>query len=280
MMLPSIRAGLTIAEMRTRSALLPALFGRLLPRACLLCESACGDQALCPDCRAAVPGGLTSRCPICALPRPCHDCGGSRPAWRQLIVAADYAPPLDGALIALKFGGRTGLATGLADLLAAAIVRAAAQARAQDEPPLSIDCLVPVPLSARRLADRGFNQASLIAARLAGQLTGTTTATPPPPQARSMIGARPAGHRIAVVHRLVRQIDTIPQSSLSRQARQTNLVGAFEARGRFDRLTVGLVDDIVTTGATLEAAAQALRAAGAAAVIGLAVARTPPPGAP
>lgn len=114
------------------------------------------------------------------------------------------------------------------------------------------DCVVPVPLHAARLRRRGFNPAAAIARQL----------------------AREAGAPIA--HgALARTRDTPSQTGLGRAARRANVRGAFRAR-RLDAATVWLVDDVVTTGATLEECARVLRAAGARQVVALCAARTPP----
>jgi ComF family protein len=113
------------------------------------------------------------------------------------------------------------------------------------------DLLVPVPLHPRREAQRGFNQ-SLLLARQVGRLLGL------PVEERG----------------LARVKDSPPQArTLSRRERWANVQGAFEARVPFAGRHVLLVDDVCTTGATLEACAQALRGAGAVSVWGLAVAR-------
>ena len=152
-----------LPALRHTSWLADAL-GHLLPRHCLLCEAACGAAPLCPDCRAFLPGGTRPRCRVCARPWQssdrCASCREAPPAFDRTITAADYVAPLDRAITALKFSGRTGLAPGLGALLADAC-------RAREDGLLdAVDCIVPVPLSVARLAERGFNQAHLVAAAL------------------------------------------------------------------------------------------------------------------
>jgi ComF family protein len=162
------------------------------------------------------------------------------------IAAADYAPPLDRLVTALKFGGRLELAAPLGELLAARWLGCAR--------PVPLHCLVPVPLGEARLAERGFNQALEIA--------------------RSMSAA--LGHRLPVpALRLVRTRDTGSQARLDLAARQANLAGCFACRGRFDGMTVGLVDDVMTSGSTLAEAGRTLRAAGAQRIVALVATRTP-----
>jgi ComF family protein len=159
--------------------------------------------------------------------------------------AVDYAPPWDGLIQRFKYHAGVDLAALLAQRLASAV---AAHEAAQ------VDLVLPLPLAPRRLAERGYNQAWELARRVArGQ-------------------RRPASPRV-----LQRWLETAPQAGLDRAARQRNLQGAFvvalpqAVAGRH----VALVDDVLTTGASVGAAALALRAAGAASVCAWVLARTP-----
>lgn len=122
-----------------------------------------------------------------------------------------------------------------------------------EEHPLGVDVVVPVPLHPQRLERRGYNQAALLAAVLA------------------------RGVGLPLLERaLVRVRNTRPQMSLGREARRANVAGAFRAvDGAVEGQRVLLVDDVCTTGATLEACADALREAGAAEVRALTLARAP-----
>jgi len=164
------------------------------------------------------------------------------------VCAEDYTFPWDGLIGELKFHGRVERAGLLAGRLACA-VRQADAAR-------GIDLVLPIALSGVRLRERGFNQAWEIARRVARDL------------------GRPA-HADA----LIRTRHTPAQAGLSRADRALNLRGVFEVGPSAQRLVharhIVLVDDILTTGATFEAAARALRSAGASAISVWAVARTP-----
>lgn len=156
------------------------------------------------------------------------------------IAACAYDGPLRKALAALKYTGVRRVAAPLADLALPALTRVRAIAGKA--------ALVPVPIHAERRAARGYNQAELLAAELARR-SGLPVADP-----------------------LARTHATTKQHRLNRTARLANLRGAFVVRGRVPR-TVILVDDIVTTSATLEACAVVLRDAGCEAVYGVSVAR-------
>jgi len=217
-----------------------------LPRPCGLCGRALleDERGACARCIALLPGRGVPRCPVCALRRPAGAacaCGGTAPFARTFALA-DYAPPLDRAVVALKFRGEIALGRAFA-ALAAPLVRAG--------PAPAPELVCAVPLSGPRLAARGYNQALAIAAPLARELG---------------LPLAPA--------LLARTRDTVAQSTLELDARARNLDGAFvalqAARGR----RVLVVDDVMTSGATLAAAASALRSAGARHVANLVVART------
>ena len=217
---------------------------------CEVCRS-WGDSALCADCLARF-AAARPRCRCCGLglaaaAPACSGCLQAPPPFERTVCLADYGFPWDGLIAELKFHGRTALAGALAPGLARAVAEAG-------EP--GVDLVVPLPLSAERLAQRGYNQAWELARRTAALL-----ALP----ARSDLLSRP--------------IATAVQHELDRAARQRNLRGAFmvEAAGRsaLQGLRVALVDDVMTTGATVREAAATLRRAGAAAVDVWVLARTP-----
>jgi ComF family protein len=233
-----------------------ALACMLLPGSCALCGEQ-APEAVCTPCtlRYARPGG--PRCPCCANPlgelepsgQACGACLAGEPAYDATVVAVDYAAPLDGLVLGLKFGARLPLAPWFAGLLVEA-------ALARPGWPLP-DVLCPVPLGPRRLQERGFNQALEIARPL-----GTALG----------VGLQP---RLAT-----RAVETAAQSGVAPRERARNIRGAFEiAPEMAEKLQgrhIGVVDDVMTSGHTLNELAATLKAAGAARVSNLVFARTPP----
>lgn len=221
----------------------------------------------CPGCdeRVATPAPLCATCaisldelgpacPRCAEPQAappptvCARCQTEAWPLENLVCPWKYGGELATALRRMKFARRPDIARDLAALYAPFFAIAVAQGE--------IDLIVPVPLHWRRLAGRGFNQADALA-RHGKRASEITT-------------------RIDnLVLRRTRR--TPPQISLAGAERRTNLVGAFEVPARKANRVRGkrvlIVDDVVSTGATMAAAGHALRAAGAAAVLGFAVAR-------
>jgi ComF family protein len=185
-------------------------------------------------------------CPRCGRPGGvralCAPCAPSSSPLDAILPATVFAHPIRPAIHDFKYEGARDLAGPLAEWLAATwrLHR------------LEADLIVPVPLHTRRERERGYNQSALLADRLS-QAVGAPVA--------------PA--------ELVRTVRTRPQVGLTQEQRRANIAGAFRCAGGVTDLRIVLVDDVCTTGATLEACAQALKAAGAAAVWGLTVARPP-----
>lgn len=227
-----------------------ACLDTLLPGSCVLCGHP-SPSAVCPRCHPLLPGMASHRCRICAvtLSEPFASCCGSclaqPPAFDATIVALDYAAPADLLIRDLKFRARLALAPVFSDLLVQAL---------QSSPSLRGDLLIPVPLSPARLATRGFNQSMEIARLLA------------PPLALPLEASA-----------CVRVRETAPQSGLPFAQRQGNMRGAFAVRHRraVQQRQVMVVDDVMTTGHTLNELARCLKRHGATRVINLVVARTP-----
>jgi len=215
---------------------------------CALCAAAGAEALVCPACVDALPR-IENACGRCAIPLATHGllCGEclarDRHAFDDAIAAYQYRFPIDRLVQRFKYAGDLALGSWLASGLAKAVV---------GRPPP--DLVVAVPLSARGLRRRGFNQAGVIARHVAGTLA-----------LRCEVGAL----------RKVRE--TAPQQRLERRERVGNLRGAFECRMRLAGEHVAIVDDVITTGATMDAAARALRECGAGRVSAWAVARTPAP---
>ena len=225
-----------------------------LPSQCELCRRWAGAR-LCEDCvaRFAVPA---PRCGSCGLrlghaAPTCGECLREPPAFDRTVCAVDYSFPWDHLIREFKFHGQVELAGPLAQRLVDAV-------RAQGT--ASATWVLPVPLSPQRLCERGYDQAWELARRVAAAL---------------QLPAR--------ADALVRTLDTVHQTELGRAARQRNLRAAFfvpsAQRAALRQAHVALVDDVMTTGATVREAAAALRRAGAAAVQVWVLARTPAPGA-
>lgn len=218
-----------------------------LPGGCWICRG-WGRERLCRPCveRFVATG---PRCVRCALPLQAPLCGHCLrdPLPLQAVYAAlDYQPPWDGLLHALKYGQALGLLPALAELLLARLAR--------DEAPRAGVTLLPVPLHPRRLGERGYNQAALLAQAL-GQPLGLPV-------------------QLDALHRVV---DTPTQTRLGRRERLANLRLAFALSGVVAGRHLVLVDDVMTTGATLATLAALLQREGAARVDAWVLARTPDP---
>jgi ComF family protein len=235
-----------------------ALLSITLDPACVACDSPLPsplDGPVCDDCWTSIRSPTCPLCRVCGVALPtwrtvsiergcCARCRRIHPAIGVSFAAADYDGSLRRIIHAFKYGGHRSLARRLGDRM-----RTSGQALLADA-----DATVPVPLHPWRRFRRGFNQAGDLAARL----------------------------EVPVVHALWRVHATAPQAGLSATARRSNVRDAFRpspllSRGALDRHVRGrvvvLVDDVKTTGATLEACAEVLRRAGAREVRALTLAR-------
>jgi ComF family protein len=223
-----------------------------LPSLCAVCRG-WGGQAVCETCvdRYATP---EPRCTRCALQVPegvavCGECLLVPPAFDVAVTGVHYGHPWSGLITRFKFHGSLELAHVLADPLHDALRRSA-----RPRPEL----LLPVPLSRERLRERGYNQAWEIARRLGRRLNVPTDA-----------------------HTLLRLQDRPHQLDLPPEERAANVRGVFAVeplrRHELAGRRIAVVDDVMTTGATLGEIARVLKQAGAATVEAWALARTPRP---
>jgi predicted amidophosphoribosyltransferase len=227
----------------------------LLPRACARCGGAVhGADVFCARCVAAIPRIAAGGCPLCQIaitatqPR-CAACAHERLPLGQVAAEAPFAGEIARWVHAFKYPseGLAGLDPRPGAALAALVADAAR--RLTGEPPVLV---APVPMHPHKRRERGFHPA--------GELARTVA---------SALGAR-------VERRALQQVRvTASQTGLERPARRRNVRGAFEASAVLRGVEcVALVDDVVTTGATLFECARALRRAGVRSVVAVCAART------
>ena len=205
----------------------------LMPQNCLLCNAEAGPAILCPDCLADLPIQAIPACPICAQPttsgESCGSCLRRPPAFKRTLVAYQYAFPLDQLVHALKYQHQFAVIDTLTAPLIAAL-------RAVPLP----DAVIAMPLHPLRLRERGFNQSLLLARYISHQL-----------QLPLLTAA------------CTRTRNTAAQTTLSIQQRQKNLRGAFACGAAVANRRIAIIDDVMTSGSSLESLAAALLNAGA-----------------
>lgn len=218
----------------------------LLPPLCLLCDEQVNSQgALCSSCFTDITFISDPQCVQCGTPfelamdegTRCGDCHAQPPAWRMARSVCRYDDASRKLITRLKYADQTWLARWLGVWLTRAASPLLAQA----------DVIVPVPLHRRRLWWRRYNQAALLAEVLHTQ-SGVSLST-----------------------RLLERVKhTTPQTGLTKQQRARNVRAAFRVRAGKEAevrgMRIVLVDDVLTTGATLDACARALLKSGAATV--------------
>jgi len=210
---------------------------QLMPLHCLLCH---GDvqqhPAICSHCSEQLPW-LTSCCSVCsiALPEgvsgPCGECQSSQRAYAKVHALFEYAQPLDDLITRMKFGQQLGAARLLGELLL--------DYCGEHSIDLGGFAVLPVPLHKQRLRERGYNQSLEIARPLAK-----------------------AWRLPLLTSAVARQQPTRAQSGLSAKARVRNLKGAFSVSAKALPASVLIVDDVITTGATIDELAKTLSIAG------------------
>lgn len=236
----------TIVQTAGMMGLLPpfpgsGLFSRLrlsnVRQDCVLCDAA-GARVVCEPCLDRLPRSAFA-CGGCAAPGQlagaglCGACLRAPHAFDATVAAFQYQFPLDRLVQSFKFNANLALVDFFAEALAAAVL---AQ-KTTSHTPITI---VALPLANGRLATRGFNQSALIADRLGHHLD------------------------LAVAHSaMLRVRETPPQAGLSKSARLKNIRGAFDCADNVAGKHIALVDDVMTTGATLSEAASVLKKAGA-----------------
>jgi ComF family protein len=243
--------------MRSLTTVLRRLLHAVLPVECATCGSALTDDPVpffCRTCWAAIRPIKGSACPHCGLPfasevaltySPEHRCLACRqapPAFTRAWACYTYEPPIQDAIHLFKYRGKVALSGALGSLL-----------RQAWQKPADADVLMPVPLHPSRLREREYNQSLLLADQLNRDL------------------------RLPLVYdNLVRQRATPPQTELSRSERLANLRRCFAVRrpDEVEGKRVLLVDDVMTTGTTVNECAKALRKAGAEEVFVVTLART------
>ena len=202
-----------------------------LAQDCILCGALSGAHLVCPACYADLPRHPVA-CPVCAAPgvgQVCGTCLQHPPAFERTYAALDYTFPVDKLIQAYKYHHQLALARLFGALLSRAV-------RQQPRP----DAILPMPLHPARLRERGFNQATEIAKFVGKEL-------------RLPLAA----------HRADRIVNTASQATLDWAARKKNMRGAFACKAPVHGLHLALVDDVMTSGATLDALSKTLKQAGA-----------------
>ncbi|MDQ0671063.1 ComF family protein [Pseudomonas sp. W2I6] len=224
---------------------------------CLVCDESSGTaDPVCSACETELPW-LMEHCEVCALPLPatglvCGQCLKQPAAFKQVVAPWTYSFPIDSLISRFKHQARWPLGHLLAHLLGQFL-----QHRYEDAALARPDSLLPVPLARKRLRERGFNQAAMLARWLSEDLNIPWDE-----------------------HLLSRPRETVAQQDLDARTRKRNLHQAFaladgaQVKGRH----LALIDDVLTTGATASSLARLLMDAGARQVDVYCLARTPKPG--
>lgn len=222
-------------------------FKRILPaQPCVLCGSLSRDGLWCAACDAVLPYLDAAHCPVCALPTPsgevCGHCLSQPPLFTRTTTVFAYAFPLDKLIQDMKYGEQLSLAHAFAKKLAQHIDNS-------DLP----DYIIAMPLHPAKLRERGFNQSQLLAATVGREL------------------------KLKLLPNACQRVrDTPPQSALPWKARKKNMRNAFCCDMDLTGKRVALVDDVLTTGASLNALAEAVSRRGAIQISAWVVARTLP----
>lgn len=207
----------------------------LYPSQCRVCENQIGLESvpyMCDTCWHDIDFIEPPWCEMCGIPNTedkCDSCAANPPPYGKLRTIAFYEAALQQAIHLFKFEKRTTLAKPLTQLLMQYIP--------DDFSIAEYDFILPIPIHKKRLRERGFNQATLLANGIA-KITGVPVVTDV----------------------LTRYRNTSPQSSLDRETRQTNIIGAFELHKKevVQDKRILVLDDVFTTGATVREAVKVL----------------------
>jgi len=213
----------------------------LVPTNCLLCETSIeSGNILCPDCLESLPYNHNMACQLCGLPladlaQPvCGNCQKSSPSWDFVVSAFSYSHPVDKLIQSMKFREKLDIAYLLGTLMHSVIKNH----YLLQQRPLP-ELIIPVPLHNTRLRERGFNQALELARPLSQHF------------------AIPIDTRICQ-----RIVPTVSQSSLSGEERATNLKNVFSIKQQLPVRHVAIIDDVMTTGHTIDEVTRVLRSSG------------------
>ena len=204
----------------------------LLPGTCLLCGADSSEQLLCPDCSSDLPPLPENRCPQCSEQTThgerCGACLKDPPAFTHSFACFRYEFPVDRIIHAFKYGHQLAVANWAAQIITRQLSNN------------FYDLLIPLPLHPDRLRQRGFNQSTEIARRIAHK----------------------TGQHLNI-EALTRSRATPPQAELPMKERSRNVRGAFECSDDLSGKRVLLIDDVMTTGATLREASRVIKLHGA-----------------
>jgi ComF family protein len=222
-------------------------FQTFLKQYCTLCTSYHGGRlGICENCLSDLPWHISPQCPQCGLVsdgRTCGNCLAAPPSFDASTSLFTYDFPLDRLLQQYKYKENLQLANTFATMLHARLI----------EDPRKIDLIIPMPMHAKRLKERGFNQALEIA-----KIVSASTNIPLDYNACQRVKLTP------------------PQASLPLKERSKNIRGVFECPKDLTGLNIAMIDDVMTTGASLDELAKTLKRAGAAHVECWVIARTLP----
>jgi len=225
---------------KTIKNLLPQVLPRLLPNSCIFCHTPCKKSTvdICQHCLSELPW-LEHTCYQCGNPMPpmnnsldlCGSCLATPPYFDQLISLFHYHSPVNRMITSLKFSNQLHYA----HLFAALLMKKLQQTAHYQLP----EAIIPMPLHRKRLCERGFNQALEIAKPMAKALSIPID-----------------------INSCIRNKATEPQAQMHAKQRQQNLVDAFSIPSKLLYQHVAIVDDVVTTGTTVNELAKTLRKAG------------------